>query len=267
MVDKEIHVKLADFGLAKIIGEESFTTTLCGTPSYVAPEILAEGRHRKYTKAVDIWSLGVVLYICLCGFPPFSDELYNQEFPFTLSQQIRSGRFDYPSPYWDSVGDPALDLIDRMLVVDSDKRYTVDQCLAHPWISAQSPNVNDSTDGLVHGVGGLQVNKRGIHRERTLLASINDVAIARKIPLGPKQEERPSLKVYAKNQTKEGTTNVNPQEERPADQRNAKEFMEMGGKGDQELFGNDGESFYTKEEALAAKGKTKPRSKTKSNGR
>lgn len=107
MVDKDLHVKLADFGLAKIIGEESFTTTLCGTPSYVAPEILAEGRHRKYTKAVDIWSLGVVLYICLCGFPPFSDELYSNDFPFTLSQQIKNGRFDYPSPYWDSVGDPA----------------------------------------------------------------------------------------------------------------------------------------------------------------
>jgi serine/threonine-protein kinase Chk2 len=107
LVDKSLHAKLADFGLAKIIGEESFTTTLCGTPSYVAPEILAESKQRKYTKAVDVWSLGVVLYICLCGFPPFSDELYSREFPFTLSQQIKSGRFDYPSPYWDSVGDPA----------------------------------------------------------------------------------------------------------------------------------------------------------------
>ena len=109
MVDKDLHVKLADFGLAKIIGEESFTTTLCGTPSYVAPEILADTRNRFYTKAVDVWSLGVVLYICLCGFPPFSDELYSRDFPFTLSQQIKSGRFDYPSPYWDSVGDPACE--------------------------------------------------------------------------------------------------------------------------------------------------------------
>lgn len=107
LTDKDLHVKLADFGLAKIIGEESFTTTLCGTPSYVAPEILADSKQRKYTKAVDIWSLGVVLYICLCGFPPFSDELYSRDFPYSLSQQIRSGRFDYPSPYWDSVGDPA----------------------------------------------------------------------------------------------------------------------------------------------------------------
>jgi serine/threonine-protein kinase CHEK2 len=117
LVDKNLHVKLADFGLAKIIGEESFTTTLCGTPSYVAPEILADSRNRKYTKAVDVWSLGVVLYICLCGFPPFSDELYSRDFPYTLSHQIKSGRFDYPSPYWDSVGDPARKSSCHLLVL------------------------------------------------------------------------------------------------------------------------------------------------------
>lgn len=104
LTDKDLHIKIADFGLAKIIGEESFTTTLCGTPSYVAPEILLDSKHRRYTRAVDVWSLGVVLYICLCGFPPFSDELWTRENPYTLHDQIRGGRFDYPSPYWDSVG-------------------------------------------------------------------------------------------------------------------------------------------------------------------
>lgn len=108
LTDTDLHVKIADFGLAKIVGEDDFTSTLCGTPSYVAPEILADSKRRKYTKAVDIWSLGVVLYICLCGFPPFSDELYSKHhFPFSLKDQIRSGRFDYPSPFWDSVGDSA----------------------------------------------------------------------------------------------------------------------------------------------------------------
>jgi serine/threonine-protein kinase CHEK2 len=263
VVDKEMHVKLADFGLAKIIGEDSFTTTLCGTPSYVAPEILAEGRHRKYTKAVDIWSLGVVLYICLCGFPPFSDELYSKDFPYTLAQQIKSGRFDYPSPYWDSVGDPALDLIDSMLVVDPEKRFTVDQCLAHPWTTQKMPNVNDSTDGLVAGVGDLQVHKRGIVRERTLLSSINSVSVAHKVPMGPKQREKSPLKVYSKNQTASSSTNVKPQEARPADARDAREFMEMGGKGDQALFGGDGTSYYSKKDAEAAKGKGQAKNKAK----
>jgi serine/threonine-protein kinase CHEK2 len=115
LVDQDLHVKIADFGLAKIIGEESFTTTLCGTPSYVAPEILSDSRNRRYTKAVDVWSLGVVLYICLCGFPPFSDELRTPEFPYGLADQIKHGKFDYPSPYWDSVGDPACKLLSHCL--------------------------------------------------------------------------------------------------------------------------------------------------------
>jgi serine/threonine-protein kinase Chk2 len=147
-MNKSLTVKLADFGLAKIIGEESFTTTLCGTPSYVAPEILVEdSRHRRYTKAVDVWSLGVVLYICLCGFPPFSDELCTREHPYTLSDQIKLGLFDYPSPYWDTVGDLALDLIDRMLTVDGDRRIPVEECLEHPGVTGKYPSAADSTDG------------------------------------------------------------------------------------------------------------------------
>ncbi|EGR50235.1 SMAD/FHA protein kinase [Trichoderma reesei QM6a] len=246
LVDQDLHVKLADFGLAKIIGEESFTTTLCGTPSYVAPEILADGKHRKYTKAVDIWSLGVVLYICLCGFPPFSDELYSRDFPFTLSQQIKSGRFDYPSPYWDSVGDPALDLIDSMLIVDPERRFTVDQCLKHPWLNANAPAVNDSTGGLVDGIGGLEVNRRAPVRERTLLASVNSVSIAAEIDGGNKGTP---IKVFSKNKHK---ANV-PHEAGPAHHRAPEEFMEMGGKGDQQLFDDDTGSIYPSADIAAKK--------------
>ncbi|KAL7798046.1 kinase-like domain-containing protein [Trichoderma ceciliae] len=239
VVDKELHVKLADFGLAKIIGEESFTTTLCGTPSYVAPEILADTKHRKYTKAVDVWSLGVVLYICLCGFPPFSDELFSRDFPFTLSQQIKSGRFDYPSPYWDSVGDPALDLIDSMLIVDPERRYNIDQCLKHPWLTSGAPAVNDSTGGLVGGIEGLEVNRRAPVRERTLLATLNSVSIATPLDGGSKGTP---IKVFAKN--KHRIANAS-HEAGPAHQRAPEEFIEMGGKGDQQLFGDDASSIYT----------------------
>lgn len=107
LMDDQLNVKLADFGLAKIVGEDSFATTLCGTPSYVAPEVIVESRRRHYTKAVDIWSLGVVLYICLCGFPPFSAELERPDFPYNLQEQIKRGLYEYPSPYWDPIGDPA----------------------------------------------------------------------------------------------------------------------------------------------------------------
>lgn len=269
LADKDLSIKLADFGLAKIIGEESFTTTLCGTPSYVAPEILENSKHRRYTRGVDVWSLGVVLYICLCGFPPFSDELYTRDNPYTLSQQIKMGRFDYPSPYWDSVGDPALDLIDRMLTVDPEKRITVDECLEHPWITKKGPSLTDSTDGLTGAIAGLDFSKRKPVRERTQLSALNSVRISSIVDGG---ESTPAVKVWEKNQPdmrnvnmkakaaaaasgkknskpakanggakKNGTTR---KEASPAAERDAGEFMQMGGKGDEELFANDGESNY-----------------------
>ena len=260
LTDKELSVKLADFGLAKIIGEESFTTTLCGTPSYVAPEILEDTKHRRYTRAVDIWSLGVVLYICLCGFPPFSDELYTRENPYTLTQQIKVGRFDYPSPYWDSVGDPALDLIDRMLTVDVEKRYTIDQCLEHPWTTQKTINVNDSTDGIVGELANLDFSKRKVTRERTLLSSLNDVKVTRVIEVQP---NRDPVKIYVKNPNSKNKINNSkakgaqgvpkslPKEETPAYNRQADDFMGLGGKGDQELFGYDGGSIYPEKDIAA----------------
>lgn len=262
LADKNLSIKLADFGLAKIIGEESFTTTLCGTPSYVAPEILENSKQRKYTRAVDVWSLGVVLYICLCGFPPFSDELHTPENPYNLSQQIKMGRFDYPSPYWDSVGDPALDLIDRMLTVDVDKRISIDECLDHPWVNNRGINPGDSTDGLTGAMDQLDFSKRKIGRERTLLSSINDVKVSKVIEY---QEAAAPVKIFEKNTHGKRKLNTpakhgvpekvaangnHPQlggrkvEERPHEQRQPDGFMEMGGRGDVPLYGDDGMSRY-----------------------
>ena len=248
LLDEELNVKLADFGLAKIIGEASFTTTLCGTPSYVAPEILEQTNRRRYTRAVDVWSLGVVLYICLCGFPPFSDELYSAENPYTLSQQIRMGRFDYPSPYWDSVGDPALDLIDRMLTVDVEKRITIDECLEHPWTTKQTISVTDSTDGLTGALAGLDFTKRKPMRERTLLSSINDVKVER---VFESQDDGPPVKVWDKNR-QQSTTKAKQaghaektiMESTPANGRDPGEFVDMGGKGDEVLYDDVDESRY-----------------------
>lgn len=110
----------------------------------MAPEVIQENRKQRYGFGVDVWSCGVVLYICLCGFPPFSDELYSPENPYTVGDQIKMGHFSYPSPYWDSVGDPALELIDSMLTVDTDTRSTIAECLDHTWIRGE-PGVNTGT--------------------------------------------------------------------------------------------------------------------------
>jgi serine/threonine-protein kinase Chk2 len=72
MDNQSLKIKISDFGLAKIVGDESFLHTLCGTPNYVAPEVLNPLCDRNYTKAVDMWSCGVMLYVCLSGTLPFS---------------------------------------------------------------------------------------------------------------------------------------------------------------------------------------------------
>jgi len=225
----------------------------------VAPEILEPSNHRRYTRAVDVWSLGVVLYICLCGFPPFSDELYSAENPYTLSDQIKLGRFDYPSPYWDPVSDLALDLIDRMLTVEVSQRITIDQCLEHPWITNQSVNGDaartapehihmrstDSSDSLSGAMSHLDFSKRKVQRERTLLSTLNTVRIAKEVPLYPHDPKKnEAVKVYEKNKPSMMKAKGLPMESRPADGRGTEEFMKMGGNGDQALFGQDGKSVY-----------------------
>jgi serine/threonine-protein kinase CHEK2 len=88
-----------------------------------------------------MWSCGVVMYICLCGFPPFSSDLESKEFPYNLTQQIMGAIFDFPGPWWDSVSVAAMDLIEGMLTLKMAKRFTARQCLEQPWMAAAVPRV------------------------------------------------------------------------------------------------------------------------------
>uniref|UniRef100_A0A6Q2Z2P9 Serine/threonine-protein kinase DCLK2 n=1 Tax=Esox lucius TaxID=8010 RepID=A0A6Q2Z2P9_ESOLU len=121
-------LKLGDFGLATVV--EGPLHTVCGTPTYVAPEIIAEAG---YGLKVDIWATGVITYILLCGFPPFRSESNLQE---DLFDQILVGRLDFPSPHWDNVTDSAKELIGRMVQVNVEARYTAQDVLSHPWVVA-----------------------------------------------------------------------------------------------------------------------------------
>ncbi|XP_073899643.1 serine/threonine-protein kinase DCLK1 isoform X1 [Castor canadensis] len=120
-------LKLGDFGLATIVDGPLYT--VCGTPTYVAPEIIAE---TGYGLKVDIWAAGVITYILLCGFPPFRGSGDDQE---VLFDQILMGQVDFPSPYWDNVSDSAKELITMMLLVNVDQRFSAMQVLEHPWVN------------------------------------------------------------------------------------------------------------------------------------
>jgi len=124
-------IKLTDFGLAKYRAhseKELGMKTACGTPGYVSPEIVNNVR---YTVKTDVWSLGVITYILLCGFPPFYSES-----TFELYQQIKHGDYSFPNPYWSEISKEAKDLIRHMLCVDANKRFSAAQVLAHDWISS-----------------------------------------------------------------------------------------------------------------------------------
>jgi len=132
--DNDLEIAIADFGLSKIVGQQMMMQTACGTPSYVAPEVLnASG----YGKEVDMWSIGVITYILLCGFPPF----YGDTVP-EIFEQIMEANFDYPEEYWGAVTKEAKDFINKLLVVDSDKRMSAVDALRHPWLA-----------GAHHGTG------------------------------------------------------------------------------------------------------------------
>uniref|UniRef100_UPI00398F6A69 serine/threonine-protein kinase DCLK3-like n=1 Tax=Pristiophorus japonicus TaxID=55135 RepID=UPI00398F6A69 len=119
-------LKLADFGLALNVTEPIFT--VCGTPTYVAPEILSE---TGYGLEVDMWATGVILYILLCGFPPFRSLERDQEELFEI---IQLGEYEYLAPYWENISDGAKDLVSKLLVVNPRNRYTAQQVLRHAWI-------------------------------------------------------------------------------------------------------------------------------------
>lgn len=119
-------LKLGDFGLACEVTGPLYT--VCGTPTYVAPEILAESG---YGLKIDVWAAGVILYILLCGYPPFASQDNDQE---KLFDCILSGQYDFPDEYWQDVSNDAKELIQNMLQLAPLLRFSAEDVLDHPWL-------------------------------------------------------------------------------------------------------------------------------------
>lgn len=120
-------VKLIDFGFAGDLNRKRMQTP-CGTPGYVAPEIINARNSNSvgYGPSVDVWSMGVIMYILCCGYPPFHDE--NNNMP-NLYKKIQRGDYTFDEEFWCNVSQGAKDVINRMLVVDVNQRDTMQDLL------------------------------------------------------------------------------------------------------------------------------------------
>ena len=119
-------IKLCDFGISKILGPGELCADLYGTVSYVAPEILLG---KPYNKNVDLWSIGVVMYLLLSGFLPFDDEESEKE----IIRQTIEDEVPYTSEVWKHISNEAKDLLRSLLCKDPEKRVTIKEVLEHPW--------------------------------------------------------------------------------------------------------------------------------------
>ncbi|CAJ1948645.1 unnamed protein product [Cylindrotheca closterium] len=130
-------IKIIDFGLSRHNdANQGIMKTKVGTPYYVAPEVL----RREYTKSCDIWSIGVITYILLCGYPPFYGDSDAEIF-----DSVRTGKFDFPSPEWDNISSTAKEFVRYLLQKDPRERPTALQAMNHRWIQMHA-SVDEKVD-------------------------------------------------------------------------------------------------------------------------
>jgi serine/threonine protein kinase len=179
--DDNSRLKLADFGLASILKPNQLMTVACGTPGYVAPEIL---KGTAYGKQVDIWSIGVILYILLCGFPPFYDDNNKK-----LFAQIINANYTFPDPYWTNISPQGKDLVSKLLIVDPNKRLTAEQILQHPWMHE---------DGSKLTLEHFKPNLKSYNARRRFRSAIRAVQITNLLrKLHPAQDSSEGFNVLA----------------------------------------------------------------------
>jgi calcium/calmodulin-dependent protein kinase I len=160
------NIKIADFGFAKKCHRPKSLTTQCGTPGYVAPEIL-EGT--PYDTQADMWSLGVIVYILLGGYPPFIEQ--NQR---ELFRKIRKGQYEFHEEYWGQVSADAKNLISSLLTVSSTDRMDADEALTNKWITA-------GDDQLAQHDLGVNLDQfKKFNAKRKFRAAVNTVMVANK---------------------------------------------------------------------------------------
>ena len=139
--DKNPVVKITDMGLSKLVDLGTVLKTFCGTPQYIAPEVIqgqgagALGGSKPYSLKVDCWGLGVILYILLSGTPPFSEDRKIQQ---ELREQILTANYTFYPQLFDKISVEAKDLIQKCLKVEPSERISAEEIVNHPWLQKDS---------------------------------------------------------------------------------------------------------------------------------
>ena len=188
-------LKLVDFGISKEFGTQ-LSKTMTGTPFYVAPEIVAlsfgdttEG----YGKNVDCWSAGVIMYMLLCGFPPFQSPTGDMN---ELLALVRAGDFTFPSPYWDNISDESRDLISKLLRKNPAKRISALNALNHPWIK------DGGTDTAISEIVSRQLAL--LSGKKKLKKVVTGIVMMRRLSLGRSRSRSKMVAASATKNEKEG---------------------------------------------------------------
>jgi serine/threonine protein kinase len=137
-------ILVTDFGFSRLVGTSHFLQTICGTPNYVAPEILQRAGHGI---EVDMWSTGAIAYSLLCGYLPFSADEDGQAGMF---EKIKTANYTFPVEDWGEISSEAKDFISSMLIADPAKRIKSKDAVNHPWLvkALEEKPVVDLSDTL-----------------------------------------------------------------------------------------------------------------------
>ncbi|KAF3851253.1 hypothetical protein F7725_013025 [Dissostichus mawsoni] len=208
-------VKLCDFGFAKIDQGDLMTPQF--TPYYVAPQVLeAQRRHQKeksgiiptsptpytYNKSCDLWSLGVIIYVMLCGYPPFYSKHHSRTIPKDMRKKIMTGSFDFPEDEWSQISEMAKDIVRKLLKVKPEERLTIEGVLDHPWLNCTEaldnvlPSAQMMMDkAVVAGIQQAHAEQLANMRIQDLnvslkpLNSVNNPILRKRKLLGPKPSD------------------------------------------------------------------------------